>query len=459
MSLSMSSRSARPEGQVLRWRRALAARLAQPQRFWLDEAGLNALDGSASTPLADWAAQHGGSALSLIVSERLIHPLLCEPGLPLADASAVAAYAQQQFLHYFGSAAQRWPLAGWRQGQGEAAGAFALHVPDWPQRQELLAAQALRLASLRPASVAALQALAEQEPSWFLAEHAALAWVEGGLLCWVRLARGVPQAWQHLRLAEASSAALQERLTELQAPWPGLLLRVRGYGLADALPQQPRLQAAGPEAAHFERSAAATAAPQADFIAQPPPRSRLAWPLLACGLAVLGTAAFSAWQGHEELQLLRQRTQAQQQLQRQVKASAAPSTSKSPAPARKGAEADDWKAAIEAQGLLRYRWDALLTTVEQAGQDPATPLSWLALDAAANRRELRLEGVVADKLQALQLVDRLSAAPGWREVLVGRLQNGNEGLAGQRFELTARLQAEQLRLAQPAAAAASGVRP
>ena len=115
------------------------------------------------------------------------------------------------------------------------------------------------------------------------------------------------------------------------------------------------------------------------------------------------------------------------------------------------ADADRLRSAAEVQALLQQNWEPLLANVEEAGASlPAGQLSWLSLDYSAGRNELRLEGLVQDKAVALQLVDRLAAAPGWDNVVLSRFQNGEQGLAGQRFELGARLQTERLKAALPA---------
>ncbi|MDT9000920.1 hypothetical protein RQP53_16710 [Paucibacter sp. APW11] len=462
------------EGQVLRWRRALRARLAQPQQLWLNEAvAVAALDGvGRAEPLQDWASQQGGTALGLIVSEQLIHPLLCEPGLPLHGDEALQAYGRQQFLHYFGAAAQRWPLAAWRQaetaataetaGDPAAAGVLALHLADWPARLQQLQAQQIRLSSLRPAALAALQTAAHQQPDWWQAESAALAWVEGSLLSWLQLRHGRVSQWRHLRLAAASGGSLAETLAELMAAAPGVQVLLKGYGLDTAaesalarlagLRVLGRLDAPAPLAAHFELPAKHQATLAADFVVQRPPRSPIAWPLLGCGLLVLATALQQTWQTHQAREQLQ--TLLDQQTQRQARLAPRAAASK---PARsatsKAQEADDWRAAAEVQALLQHRWDALLANVEQAGAETAGAISWLGLDYVAGRRELRLEGLANERLPALKLVDRLAAAPGWQDVIVGRLQNGSQGLVGQRFELSAKIRPAALQAALPAVAA------
>lgn len=428
-------------------RRALRARLARPQALWLD--GRGQLQGSSP---ADWAAAHAGTALDLVVSEQLLSHLLCEPGLPLADEAAIAAYARQLFGHYFGTAAQRWALAPWE--AGGARGASALQGLDWPAVQASLAAQQVRVQSLRPAWAAVLQALAPQHPQWLRAAQAALAWVEGSLLTWVELREGRCQVLRHQRLAAPSVAALAECLLELRRD--GMEVLLLGYGLdaaaAPALPgvrQLGRLDAEAAQADSWARPAQAWAqAPSPDFIAQGQSRSPLAWPLAATGALVLAVAGWGAWDGHQALLQAQDRLAGLQRQQRGRPAAAVVAA----APMRADPlEQERQRSLAEVQRLLAQPWGHLLANVEQAGLTGAPgAIHWLGLDFNTGRMELRLEGLASDKAVALQLVDRLSAAPGWGEVVLGRFQNGSEGMSGQRFDLVARLQPAALRPSLPA---------
>jgi hypothetical protein len=94
--------------------------------------------------------------VELVVSARALHELVVEPGLPLADLDAVQAYAQQQFAHYFGAAAQRFAIAPWR--VGEAAGSR----PAWAGPGRCCAGsrrRQVRLHAVRPAWAAWLASL------------------------------------------------------------------------------------------------------------------------------------------------------------------------------------------------------------------------------------------------------------------------------------------------------------
>lgn len=447
---------AAPQGQVLRWRGALRARMARPQTLWLDARAQ--LQGSS---LADWAAAHAGAALELVVSEHLLAHLLCEPGLPLADDAAIAGYARQLFGHYFGAAAtQRWAVAGW--AADGAKGASALQDLDWPAARASLAA--VRVLSLRPAWAAVLQTLAPQEPQWLRAPQAALAWVEGSLLTWLELRQGRCQVLRHQRLDSATPAALADTLLELKVE--GMEVLVLGYGLAaGSMPAWPgvrqlgRLDGQAPAADAFAKPAQPWAqAPRPDFIAQAAARSPLAWPLAATGALVLAAAGWGAWDAHQSLQQAQTRL-AGLKLQQQLLQQAGPPVASlaAPSPARIDAQEQQerQRSLAEVQRLLAQPWGHVLANVEQAGL-AAGPgaIHWLGLDLSAVRHELRLEGLANEKTVALQLADRLSAAPGWSEVVLGRFQNGSEGsMSGQqRFELVAKLRPAALQWNLPAKA-------
>jgi len=458
-----------------RLRRRLRARLARPQTLFLGPEGVQ--DGSQARPesWADWCRSHPGTAVRLNLSSRLLHELVCPPGLPLAEEADLQAYARQQFGQYFGAPAKAWPLASWRVPAADVAdspvgglvGAVALHGPAAQALQQLAAEHDVRLLQLQPAWSAALQRLAAEQPDWLRAERAGLGWLEGQVLTWLELAGGRPRDLRQLRLREATPEALAELLQELQAGGPPLQLRLLGHGLAEPLTgplanaQRGRLEATTADLAALQplaRPAAGPALPRPDFLGPPGARSALAWPLAATGLLVLATAGWSAWEARQELQrsadqLAALRASALRAAPRAPQSAArpaAPVPGNSPAAARAEREAqtlaaERLRSAAEVQALLQQPWETLLVHIEQAGaQLKPAPLSWLSLDVNAARQELRLEGLAADKLLPLQLADRLGATPGWRQVMLGRLQNAEQGWSGQRFELSAKLQPQRL---------------
>ena len=426
----------------------LRRRLARPQTLWIAPAGLaSGAPPARPQPAADWAAQHAQASVDGVVSELMLHHLLVEPGLPLADRAAVQGYARQQFAHYWGAAATRWPLAAWRQVGGERpqAGASALGSADWPALQQALQARGVRLRSLRPAWAALLPGLVAREPDWWSAPQAALAWVEadGGQasLSWLQWRGGRCEQLRHQRLRAPSVEALDEALATLTQAQPALPVLLMGYGLdrpralaRPGLRQPEPLDGVAPRLEWFAASAG-EALPAPDFIERPPRPSPLSLALAATALAVLGVAGWEAWQQHQRLDAL----QAQAQTLRARAGAAAPTA------ARKTARLEPGAAGVaQARAALEHPWGRVLSDIEHSGADQAQ-LAWLALDHAAGRPELRLEGVAADRGQALQLADRLAARAGWRDVVLARLQQGEPAQGPRpRFEIQARVQGAPL---------------
>jgi hypothetical protein len=365
-------------------RRRIAARLARPRRLFVTPGG---------GEFEAWCREQPGSAVELVVSARALHELLVEPGLPLAELDAVQAYAQQQFAHYFGAAAQRFAVAPWR--AGEAAGASALHALDLSALQAQARAAGVRLAAVRPGWAAWLAAL----PAATRAASGRVVWHEGDVAVVITLDRG--------RIVGLQSRRLRS-LADLGEPAP---LAV-GTPEADLAPQP------GP------------AMPQPDFLPRSG-RSPLAWPLAATGALVLAAAGWGAADSRAALQTAqeaRDRVAA-------LRPAARPAPRRVPG-APPAAAAD--RAAAEARTLLTMPWEPLMVRVEEAGLQ-ARPVAWLGLDASAARGELRLEGLTPDRLLALQLAARLGETPGWGQVVLSRFSAAEAGLAGQRFEISARV--------------------
>ncbi len=367
-----------------RLRQQLNARLAKPRRLFVTPGG---------DEFATWCRDLPGSAVELIVSARALHELVVEPGLPLADLDAVQAYAQQQFAHYFGAAAQRYAVAPWK--LGEAAGASALHGLDLAALRGQAESARVRLAAVRPAWSAWLASL----PAATRAGTGRLVWHEGEVAVVIQLDRGRVTGLQSRRV---------QSLSDLGGDAP----------LAVGTPADEFLPQPGP------------ATPQPDFLPRSG-RSPLAWPLAATGALVLATAAWSAFDSHRALDTA--------QAARDRVATLRPAAAAAPKPAARGrAEPAENRSAIEARALLAMPWEPLLTRVETAGAEAKT-IAWLGLDASAGRGELRLEGLTPDKLLALQLAEQLGTTPGWRQVVLSRFSAAETGLVGQRFEINARV--------------------
>nr|WP_316641421.1 hypothetical protein [uncultured Roseateles sp.] len=443
--------------------RRLRARWARPQTLWLQPDGVCELQpggASAVQPWTSWCQAHAGAAAQVWVSGALLHHLVGEAGMPLEDDAALNAYASQLLGHYFGAAAQRWALAPWR--SGERSGACALQGADLAQLRAAALAHAIDLRSLRPAWSVALAALQASEPEWARAPQAALAFVEGQLVTWVGLQQGRCVALRHARLTEATMESLGEALTHLRAEQgqgAAVETLVLGCGLAAApspvLPVWPgvrllgRLDGDAPTLAQLSPPAKPAGAnlPQPDFVATGPRSSPLGWALAATGLLVLVTAAWTASESHAARETARQELA---QLQNRARgrpaaltAVAAPVARNSSAQAssQQQAQLEATRAAREVAGLLQEPWGQILSQVETAG---GKQVQWLGFDYTAVRAELRLEGLSADRKTALDVVDRLSALPGWQDVVLSRLMTGDQGLAGLRLDVSAKLLPQRL---------------
>ena len=409
------------------------ARFAKPRTLVLTPEGVSVAGRAMS--FADWCAQHGGEACRLVVSSRLLHDFVFEPGLPLPDAAAREAYARQQFGHYFGASSKAWALASW------AGGASALQGVDLAALRASAAQAGVDLRAVEPAWAPLLRRLAAEEIEWAGAPTAALAWVEGTHLLWLELSDGQLTGMRGQRLEAPTLTALQACLIERALP----RVLVAGCGLDGAsLPttagvrQLGRLDAAEPDAALFEAPRESSSTwPAPDFLGARAQLSVLAWPLAVTGALVLATAAHSAWVQHGE------RDAAREDVARL--ATSKPRTQAVAALAATPTRDDNLKRALEVQALLDEPWSALLAEVERAGLEGHERIDWLGLDYAASRGNLHLTGLAPQQGPALQLVDRLLTAPGWSQVVLGRFESGTQGLVGQRFELTAQIDGRQLR--------------
>lgn len=432
------------------------ARWARPQVLWLQADGVRELQAAGASPVQPWSSwcrAHAGGAAQVWVSGSLLHHLVSEAGMPLQDDAALRAYAGELLGHYFGTSAQRWALAPWR--SGERSGACALQGADLAELRSVAQAHAVDLRALRPAWSGALTDLMASEPAWARAPRAALAWVEGPLVTWVGLQQGVCVALRHARLSAPTLDALGDALNHLRtelgqgAPVETLVL---GFGLtAGTTPAWTgvrvlgRLDAEAPTLAQLGAvpNGSGLNLPQPDFVANGAGSSPLGWALAATGALVLATAAWTGWEGHQALEAAQQELAQLQSRARGRSAVVAPPVVRNSAQAslQQQSQLEATRAAREVAGLLQEPWGQILSQVETAG---GKQVQWLGFDYTAVRAELRLEGLSADRKTALDVVDRLSALPGWQDVVLSRLMTGDQGLAGLRLDISARLQPNML---------------
>lgn len=174
-----------------------------------------------------WCAAHPGQQLRIWVGGAWVHNVSVPADMPLADAQAVRAYARLQFVHYFGAAAQAWPLALWTQGGQRNAVALqeqaglSLNALTGAARQH-----GVRILSVRPAWSHAL-ALAAADSAWARADSAGLGLLEGHCLSWLSLARGQLVDVQQRYLDPGDATELQALLQRLQ---PAAAVKLMGWG-------------------------------------------------------------------------------------------------------------------------------------------------------------------------------------------------------------------------------------
>lgn len=298
-------------------RRAAERLLLTPDAAVLDARGKTWPD------FAAWCAAHAGARVALLAGAERLHSLLVPADLPLADEAALLGYARLQFTHYFGPAAQHWPLAAC---DGVAC---ALAEGDLAALQATAATHRVRITSLRP--------------SWTLApaQDGDTAVVDDGMLTWLRRRDG--------RLAELQQRRADDELL-------GELASARIVHAKDLLaaPGAP----AGP-----------------DFIAQPSRLRPLAWAWAATAAAACMLVALQAQGQREEAGRLSEQAAVLERIAR-------PAATAKAKPLNPAARGRAW--AVSQQ--LGTDWAALWTDVERA-LPPGLQITALDLDRQALRVE------------------------------------------------------------------------
>lgn len=299
------------------WRRPAPVRLLLTGDGVVDPAG------QAWPDFAAWCAAHAGARAELLLGAAQAHSLLLPPDLPLPDEDARLAYARLQFSHYFGPAAQTWPLASW------PGGVCALAEGDLAALQATAAAQRVLLVSVRP--------------SWTLAPatDGDVAVVDGPVMTWLRRQDGRIVDLQQRHVDDALLAGLQG--TRI-VPAHSLLGTPAGAG--------------GP-----------------DFIPRPSRMKPLVWAWAAAAAAACVLVALQAQGQREEAQRLAEQAAVLDRMAR-------PAAVASAKPANPASRARAWVAARQ----LDTDWAALWTDVERA-LPPGIQLAALDLDRQALRLE------------------------------------------------------------------------
>ncbi len=178
---------------------------------------------SPATACADfesWCAAHPDSEVRIFVSGHLLHSLVVDPTMQLADDAAVSAYAQQQFGHYHGVAARQWPLAVWshQNKTQRQSGACALHGVDMSALQNAARGHGVRVRSVSPVWSAGLSSVTSRWSEVALKNSVhAVALIEGSLLTWMLLQSGMVMALEQRYLDAPNWPAALRLVAQLSA--------------------------------------------------------------------------------------------------------------------------------------------------------------------------------------------------------------------------------------------------
>ncbi|PTT76776.1 hypothetical protein DBR42_26375, partial [Pelomonas sp. HMWF004] len=155
------------------WLFARASRRSATQRLLMTDMGVADAHAQAWPDFAAWCAAHPGKRVALFVGPQCMHSLRVPDDLPLPDDAALLGYARLQFTHYFGAAAQQWPLA--------AAGRVACALSEG------------QVAALQATALSHRVRLVSLQPSWTLAPalEGDTAVLDGSMLTWLRQSGGL----------------------------------------------------------------------------------------------------------------------------------------------------------------------------------------------------------------------------------------------------------------------------
>lgn len=179
-----------------------------------------------------WCQAHPGAACELAVSSWLLHELLLDAALPLADDPARLVYARGLLQHYHGDDAADWPLAAWQVAGRH--GVSALHGLRLPALQHSARQAGVVLRAVRPWwSLALALARPPVMPTAPAAPAAQAAlWrllvVDGSLVTQIDLVHGTLDRLQNRCLSAAEGLALQPLVDDT----PALACHALGHGLA-----------------------------------------------------------------------------------------------------------------------------------------------------------------------------------------------------------------------------------
>lgn len=187
-----------------------------------------------------WCQVHPGAACELVVSSWLLHELLLDRALPLADDPARLAYARGLLQHYHGDEAADWPLAAWQVAGRH--GVSALHGLRLTALQRSACQAGVVLRAVRPWWSVALAIVRQRLRSLDAAAAGHLLVVDGGLVTQIELVGGSLDRLENRRLGAADGPALRA-LADLASGRP---CQVLGHGLLAPVVLPQGMQALGP---------------------------------------------------------------------------------------------------------------------------------------------------------------------------------------------------------------------
>ena len=178
------------------------------------------VSGAGQASFERWCDENPGANVSLRVSGSLLHTLVVDPALQLRGEAALRRYAQQQFAHYYGARAERWPLAAWNRGtQGMVCG---LHGIDLPSMLDNAERQEVRILDITPIWCAGLAAVSRLDPSFTEPGRRALLLAEGDAATWLVAQEGEVVSVQHRHADSAHGDDVLALLASLIADTPAL---------------------------------------------------------------------------------------------------------------------------------------------------------------------------------------------------------------------------------------------
>jgi hypothetical protein len=183
--------------------------------------------------LPQWLAEHPSSEVQILLSGRLVYPLVVtEPALARAQRADQLAWVRQQFLHFHGAPSAGWPLV--LAADPPTLAAAALHGVDLAVWQAGAANHGSRLSRLQPWWTTAPSSVAHALPSWPGEGPVALMLVEGAHASWLSFNAGRLIAIEQRRAASPGGDALATLLVEWQQEHglDAAATTVAGFGVA-----------------------------------------------------------------------------------------------------------------------------------------------------------------------------------------------------------------------------------